>query len=153
MSHPASELREGETAVALPERFDAGLYFIGRIHTPWRERAACPRQGDAAGPPCEVEVDAPFAQALDGIAAGDRLQLLYFMHEARRDIVRQMPRGAASPKGAFALRSPIRPNPIASSTVVVDAVAPGRLRVRGLDCIDGTPLVDIKPQLCPQASR
>jgi tRNA-Thr(GGU) m(6)t(6)A37 methyltransferase TsaA len=142
-------LRPGEVAVATPAAADAGLWFVGRIATPWARRADCPKRGDPeAGPPCRVEVFAPWDAALDGVAAGDRVEVLYWMHRARRDLARQRPRSAAAPRGTFALRSPVRPNPIASSVVAVLAVEPGALVVRGLDCLDGTPLLDVKPERC-----
>lgn len=143
-------LRPGEETVALPGRFDAELYFIGRIATPWRARGDCPKQGDAeTGPACTVLVDARFAAALAGIAAPSHLQLLYWMDRARRDIVRQRPRAADGLRGTFALRSPVRPNPIASSIVRLAAISGTTLVVHGLDCLDGTPLLDIKPVRCP----
>jgi tRNA (Thr-GGU) A37 N-methylase len=67
------------------------------------------------------------------------------MHEARRDLVLQTPRGSGVLSGTFALRSPVRPNPIASSVVVVTERSGNVLKVRGLDCMDGTPLIDLKP--------
>jgi tRNA (Thr-GGU) A37 N-methylase len=66
------------------------------------------------------------------------------MDKARRDLLVQAPREGA-PAGTFALRSPMRPNPIASSIVAVTAIEDGTILVRGLDCLDGTPLLDIKP--------
>ena len=126
------------------------LAFIGRIETPWHDRAACPRQGDrAAGPLCRIHVDAIWAQALDGIEAHAELQVLYWMHEARRDLVRLAPRshtlGDHPIRGPFALRAPTRPNPIASSVVTLVARDATVLTVRGLDCINDTPLLDLKP--------
>ena len=140
------DTRPGESACLLPVSFDAGLYFIGVIRTPWKNRADCPRRGDHAGPVCRVEVDLRWRDALCGVEAHPLLQILYFMHRARRDLVLQVPRGRKAPLGTFALRSPVRPNPIASSVVKLEAVEQGALLVRGLDCLDGTPLVDIKPQ-------
>jgi len=149
---PVATLRPGEVASPLPDRADAVLVFIGRIRTPWHQRAACPRQGDpVAGPVCRIEVDPPWHAALDGLAGRERLQVLYWMHEARRDLVRQCPRGAGQPTGTFALRSPVRPNPIASSEVALVGIAAGLVLVRGLDCLDGTPLIDIKPDVCRHA--
>jgi tRNA-Thr(GGU) m(6)t(6)A37 methyltransferase TsaA len=154
MQRPANvhdEQRPGEIAGALPDRFDAQIYFIGVIHTPWTKRGECPRRGDLNGPVCRIEVFEPFRQALAGVERHTHLQILYWMDRARRDLLLQMPRGAADATGAFGLRSPIRPNPIASSLVaIVDVQADGVL-VRGLDCLDGTPLVDIKPEHCPGA--
>lgn len=143
--------RRGEVAAPLPANFDAGLYFIGRISTPFAEPTQCPRQGDRAGPECKITVFEPWIGALKGLKPGDRLQLLYFMHLARRDLLRQRPHRAKTAKGTFALRSPVRPNAIASSLVDLVAIDGGRLVVRGLDCVDGTPLLDIKPEYCPDA--
>ena len=110
----ANDIREGEVAVPLPSGFDAGVYFIGRIRTPWRERGDCPRQGDlVAGPVCRIEVFAPWSAALAGIGRHEHLDILYWMQHARRDLVLQTPRHAPMTMGAFALRSPVRPNPIA----------------------------------------
>lgn len=146
------DLRSGEVVVPLPCRVDAALVFIGRIDTPWKTRAACPRRGDVDGPACRIVVDALWHAALDGLRPGAILQVLYWMHLARRDLVHQHPRGRGGPIGTFALRSPVRPNPIASSSVRLVACDGGVLTVRGLDCIDGTPLLDLKPDRCPQTS-
>jgi tRNA (Thr-GGU) A37 N-methylase len=67
------------------------------------------------------------------------------MHQARRDLIRQVPAHLGRPRGTFALRSPVRPNPIAIAAVELIAVAGTTLTVRKVDCIDGTPLIDIKP--------
>lgn len=143
----ADPLRPHEEAVALPETFDAGLWFIGRIRTPWTQRSDCPKRGDIeAGPPCRIEVDDRWAAALDGIGKHLNLQVLYWMHLSRRDAVRQNPAFADSAIGTFAIRSPLRPNPVASSVVRLLGVEGKVLTVRGLDCVDGTPLIDLKPE-------
>lgn len=139
-------IRPGETIIALPEAFDASIYFIGRIRTPWHERGECPRQGDRdAGPECRIEIDPPWRGALAGIARCKELQILYWMNFARRDLVLQVPRSRNEASGTFALRSPARPNPIASSLVTLLGVEANVLIVKGLDCLDNTPLVDVKP--------
>jgi tRNA-Thr(GGU) m(6)t(6)A37 methyltransferase TsaA len=139
-------IRPGELSVALPEWADAGVYFVGRIRTPWPNRADCPRRGDAeAGAECRIEVDPRFQAALEGVAGLKRLQVLYWMHESRRDLLVQVPRLSGKRSGTFALRSPVRPNPIASSVVMLVSVTDNVVVVRGLDCIDGTPLIDLKP--------
>ncbi|WP_199261448.1 tRNA (N6-threonylcarbamoyladenosine(37)-N6)-methyltransferase TrmO [Paracoccus binzhouensis] len=141
------ELRPFETAVTVPDRFDAQLWFIGRIHTPWTLRGDCPRRGDPdQGPVCRVEVFEPWAEGLRGVDGRDRLQLLYWMDRARRDLVLQNPNFGNRATGTFALRSPVRPNPVASSVVRLLAVEGPVLVVRGLDCLDGTPLIDIKAE-------
>lgn len=142
-------VRPHEQCIDLPVRFDGQLYFIGRIRTPWPARTDCPRRGDPdGGPACVLEIDPRWADALTGIATNAQLQVLYWMDQARRDLVLQVPRGGQL-LGTFALRSPARPNPIASSVVTLLAVDGTRLTVRGLDCVDGTPLVDLKPEHPP----
>lgn len=138
-------VRLGETTVPLPPSFDAGLYFIGRIRSPWRTPAECPHRGDMTGPLCQLEFDSRWSGALSGLELRPELQILYFMHLSRRDLTRQAPRRRPEPIGTFALRSPARPNPIASSRVALVAVEGCVVHVRGLDCIDGTPLIDVKP--------
>ena len=145
-------LRPGETAAALPAQPDANLYFIGSIRTPWKERRDCPRQGDLEnGPLCRIEIDAQWRPALKKIRQHSHLQILYWMHLARRDLVEQSPRSDGATTGTFALRSPVRPNPVASSRVALLEVHSDHLIVRGLDCVDATPLLDIKPEKCPEA--
>lgn len=140
-----SELREGEVAVPLPPATDAGLLFIGTIHTPWRTRSECPKRGSLDGPICSIVVDERWHQALTDIGDHPRIQVLYWMHRARRDLVLQTPLQTGLTTGTFALRSPVRPNPIASSVVALIGVEGGTLHVRGLDCLDGTRLIDLKP--------
>ncbi|MBW0002057.1 MAG: tRNA (N6-threonylcarbamoyladenosine(37)-N6)-methyltransferase TrmO [Hyphomicrobiales bacterium] len=149
---PTDDLRPGEVALGVePAAGSASLFFIGRIFTPWATRGECPRRGDLAGPLCRVDIAEPWREALFGIETCERLQLLYWMHLSRRDLVLQNPRHGDRIHGTFALRSPVRPNPIASSIVVLERVEGSRLFVRGLDCVDGTPLLDIKPEHCPRA--
>lgn len=147
-----ADLRPGEIVTDTPTAFDAGVWFIGRIRTPWTDPADCPKQGDMeTGPVCRVEIEPRWAEALDGVAGRPRLQLLYWMHRARRDLLRQNPRHDGATVGTFALRSPLRPNPVASSPVALLGVEGATLLVRGLDCLDGTPLIDLKPERCPRA--
>jgi tRNA-Thr(GGU) m(6)t(6)A37 methyltransferase TsaA len=139
-------IRPGEVAVVFDPAAAEGakLAFIGHIRTPWTERGQCPRQGDRIeGPECTVVVDPVWRQALTGIDRWPELQILYWMNFARRDLVIQAATGK-EPQGTFAMRSPVRPNPIASSIVSLRRVEEGRLIVTGLDCLDMTPLLDIK---------
>jgi tRNA-Thr(GGU) m(6)t(6)A37 methyltransferase TsaA len=140
-----TNLRPGEAAVALPPQTDAGVYFIGTIHTPWRTRGECPKRGSPDGPICSIVVDQRWRQALTDLAGHQRIQVLYWMHRARRDLVLQTPFRTGQTTGSFALRSPVRPNPIASSIVDLVSIEGATLQVRGLDCLDGTPLIDLKP--------
>ena len=140
-----NEIRLGERAVAFPTATDAQLVFIGRIRTPWTDRMDCPRQGGWDGPVCRIEVFEPWREALSGVEAYDQLEVLYWLHQSRRDLVLQSPRDDGSVRGTFSLRSPARPNPIGSSIVKLVAIEDGALLARGLDCLDGTPLIDLKP--------
>ena len=141
-----NEVRPGEVAVEAPAADDAGLVFIGRIRTPWTSRMECPRQGREDGPTCRIEIFEPWVAGLDGVAGYERLEVLYWLHESRRDLVRQSPRSDGATRGVFSLRTPVRPNPIGTQIVRLLAVEGATLLVCGLDCLDGTPLLDIKPE-------
>lgn len=138
-------LRPGETTVELPDKADAGVYFIGRIHTPWTKREDCPKNARESDAVCTIEVDARWAGALAGVETCSHLVILYWMDKSRRDIAVQVPRHYGEARGTFALRSPARPNPIAMSVVNLKDMRGRSLSVTGLDCLDGTPLIDIKP--------
>lgn len=144
----APDIRPGEVSVPLPTQSDAGLYFIGRIRTPWTTRGEAPRNARESrerGDVCAVEVDPRWEKALSGVETCSHLIVLYWMDRARRDLVVQAPAHYREGRGTFALRSPVRPNPIALSVVRLVKVEGTRLEVIGLDCLDGTPLLDIKP--------
>jgi tRNA-Thr(GGU) m(6)t(6)A37 methyltransferase TsaA len=141
-------LRPHEEATEAPPAADAALAFIGRIRTPWTRREDCPRQGSLDGPECRIEVAAPWDVALDGIEAFERVEVLYWLHRSRRDLLRQNPNHGPTSRGTFSLRSPVRPNPIGTSLVALVRREGPALVVRGLDCLDGTPLIDLKPDRC-----
>jgi tRNA-Thr(GGU) m(6)t(6)A37 methyltransferase TsaA len=138
-------LREGEVAVELPERYDASLYFIGRIRTPWQRRDDCPKNARESDAVCTVVLDSRWTEGLKGLETTSHVILLYWMDQARRDLVRQAPHHYTERRGTFALRSPVRPNPIALSVARLISIDGNTLSVVGLDCLDNTPLVDIKP--------
>jgi tRNA-Thr(GGU) m(6)t(6)A37 methyltransferase TsaA len=137
--------RPGEVAVELPKSFDAGLYYIGRIRTPWTRREDCPKNAGESATVCKVEIDERYARGLDKVETCTHLILLYWMDQARRDLVLQTPRHYGEGRGTFALRSPVRPNPIALSVVTLLKVERTTLTIRNIDCLDNTPLLDIKP--------
>lgn len=150
MAH-GPEIRPGE--VALPDGLgaaeDAGVVFIGHIRTPWK-RGDCPKNLRAARArmsSATIELDPRFAPALTGLTPGQPLLLLYWLHDARRDLLLQAPRHVEAPRGTFALRSPNRPNPVGAACVTLVAIdaAAATLEIDAIDCFDGTPLVDIKP--------
>lgn len=145
MTDPDFGIRPGEIAIDLPARFDASLYFIGRIRTPWRRREDCPKNARESDAVCTLEIDPRWAQALAGVESCTHLVVLYWMNRSRRDLVLQTPRHYGEGRGTFALRSPARPNPIAMSVVRLLRREGTSLSVAGLDCLDDTPLLDIKP--------
>ena len=143
-----TEARDGELAVDLPRTTNAGLYFIGRIRTPWSSRMETPRQGRHDGPICRLEVFEPFVPAIKGVDFYSNLEVLYWLDKSRRDIILQSPKNNEKTRGTFSLRSPVRPNPIGTSIVKLVGIEGNVVLVRGLDCLDETPLLDIKPDRC-----
>jgi tRNA-Thr(GGU) m(6)t(6)A37 methyltransferase TsaA len=138
-------IRDGEVAAELPEKPDAGVYFIGHIRTPWKARKDCPKNARESDAVCTVELDPRWREGLKDVETCSHLVLLYWMDKAPRNLVLQVPGHYGEPHGTFALRSPARPNPIAMSVVRLLRVTGNTLSVIGLDCLDGTPLLDIKP--------
>ena len=138
-------VRPGEVAADLPPAFDASLYYIGRIRTPWKRREECPKNARESDALCTIEVDQRWAEGLKGVESCTHLVVLYWMDRSRRDLVLQAPRHYGEQRGTFALRSPARPNPIAMSVVRLVRLEDAKLEVVGLDCLDGTPLLDLKP--------
>ena len=125
------------------------LIAIGTVESPLTDRASAPKQGDEDAPESWLVFDERFADALDGIAAGDDVLVLTWFDRASRDVLRVHPRGdLARPElGVFATRSPDRPNPIGLHRVHVVSIDGLRMRVRDLEALDGTPIVDVKPVL------
>jgi tRNA-Thr(GGU) m(6)t(6)A37 methyltransferase TsaA len=137
--------RPGEIEIELPAAFDAGVYFIGRIRTPFKTRDDCPRNTAQSSAVGRVELDPRFAAGLTDLRLYSHAILLYWMDQARRDLVVQVPAHLGHPRGTFALRSPARPNPIALAVVEIVGLEGNVVTVRSVDCVDGTPLLDIKP--------
>ena len=122
---------------------------IGVIRSALKQRARAPRQGSEGAPDAWLEVRSWAATALEGLAVGDDIIVITWLHRARRDVLKVRPR--SDPRnaltGVFATRSPDRPNPLGLHPVVIRARRGRRLRVGPLEAIDGTPVVDIKPVL------
>jgi tRNA-Thr(GGU) m(6)t(6)A37 methyltransferase TsaA len=143
-----SEIRAGETAVEAPLPRDAGLVYIGRIRTPWKSRLETPRQGRLDGPVCRLEIFEPWVAALQGLGQYSSVEVIYWLHLSRRDLVMQSPKNDGTARGTFSLRSPVRPNPLGTSMVKLIGIEGATVLVRGLDCLDETPLLDLKPDRC-----
>lgn len=143
-----SKVRSGEMVADVTLSEDASISFIGTIRTPFASRSDCPRQGSHDGPECTIVLDRQWVPALQGLADHDRIEVFYWLDRASRNFLLQKPRNGKG-TGTFALRSPNRPNPIGVSLVSLERIEDNCLTVRGLDCVDGTPLVDIKPERRP----
>lgn len=122
---------------------------IGRVLSPLKDPADAPRQADEGAPAAFLEIDASMRAAITGLNAGDRIVVITWLDRARRDVLEVHPRGdTARPlHGVFATRSPHRPNPVGLHVTEIDEIDGTRIRVRHLEAIDGTPVLDIKPVL------
>ena len=129
------------------ERFE--MRPIGVVESPLRDLHEAPRQGDEGAPEAWLHLEGRVRAGLDGLAPGDEIIVLTWLDRASRDVLRVHPRGDASraEQGVFTTRSPDRPNPIGLHRVVVLTIDGLRIRVSGLEAIDGTPIVDLKPVL------
>jgi tRNA-Thr(GGU) m(6)t(6)A37 methyltransferase TsaA len=122
---------------------------IGRVESPLTDPASAPKQGDEGAPDAWLVIEPAVLEGLDGVRAGDEVIVLTWLDRARRDVLRVHPRGDPSraEQGVFSTRSPHRPNPIGLHRVEVLSIEAGRVRVRNLEALDGTPIVDLKPVL------
>ena len=122
---------------------------VGIILSRLTLRSKAPRQGAEGAPDAWLEVDESLREALDGIAAGDRIIVMTWLHQAQRDVLKVHPRDDEQLPlaGVFATRSPDRPNPIGLHPVTVKRVIGTRPRIGPIEAVDGTPVIDIKPVL------
>ncbi len=122
---------------------------VGRVESPLTDRASAPKQGDEGAPEATIVFDPDMAAALDGIAPGDELIVLTWLDRSDRGVLKVHPRGdPANPiQGVFNTRSPDRPNPIGLHPVTVVSLEGTSMRVRDLEALDGTPVLDVKPVL------
>ncbi len=121
------------------------LHPIGHVRSPYKNRGDAPRQGRLSGTVCEIVIDPPYRPGLFRIGDEKHLFVLCWFDRADRTALRVTPPHKQVEHGVFATRSPDRPNPVALSIVDLIRVDGGILQVRGLDAIDGTPVIDIKP--------
>jgi tRNA-Thr(GGU) m(6)t(6)A37 methyltransferase TsaA len=129
--------------------------MIGRVESALTDPASAPNQGDEGAPDAWLVFDPGVVEGLDGIQPGEEVLLLTWLDRARRDVLRVHPRGDASrpEQGVFTTRSPDRPNPIGLHRVAIESIDGGRVRVRNLEALDGTPILDVKPVLSRDVSQ
>jgi tRNA-Thr(GGU) m(6)t(6)A37 methyltransferase TsaA len=127
------------------------LHPIGTVRSALTDRHTAPRQRDENAPEAWLELDPQYHDALLGLKPGDQLILLTWLHQSNRETLQVHPRRIpnAPLTGVFATRSPDRPNPIGLHEVTVLEIDGTRLRVDALECVNGTPILDLKPLLCP----
>jgi tRNA-Thr(GGU) m(6)t(6)A37 methyltransferase TsaA len=136
---------------------DTGLDLtsIGTVESPVKDPALAPKQGDEGAPEASLVFEPGMVEALDGIHSGDEVLVLTWLDRARRDVLKVHPRSDLSRprQGVFSTRSPHRPNPIGLHRVQVVSIEGARVRVRNLDAVDGTPIIDVKPVLSRDVSE
>jgi tRNA-Thr(GGU) m(6)t(6)A37 methyltransferase TsaA len=125
------------------------LIPIATVESPLTDRAAAPKQGHEGAPDAWLVFEPGVLEGLDGIRPGDQVIVLTWLDRASRDVLRVHPRdNLANPmQGVFSTRSADRPNPIGLHQVEIVSIDGPRVRVRNLEAIDGTPVVDVKPVL------
>ena len=122
---------------------------IGVIRSSLKERSKAPMQGSEGAPDAWLEINPSAMPAIDGLAAGDEIIVITWLHAAKRDVLKVHPRSdpTRALTGVFATRSPDRPNPLGLHRVTIRKVSGRRLRIGPIEAIDGTPVADIKPAL------
>jgi tRNA-Thr(GGU) m(6)t(6)A37 methyltransferase TsaA len=125
------------------------LESIGRVESPLTDLTAAPKQGDEGAPDAWLVLDSGVVEGLDGIETDDEIIVLTWLDRARRDVLSVHPRGDLSrpPQGVFTTRSPDRLKPIGLHRVEVAEIDGNRVRVHGLEALDRTPILDLKPVL------
>jgi len=136
-------------------KLDYSLKPIAFVRSPLKNRKNAPRQGNEGAPEARIELLPAFSKAANGLSPGDEIFLFTWLHKAKRSTLKVHPRSDKSRPltGVFATRSPDRPNPIGLHRVRILEIDGLRLRVSPLEAIDATPIVDIKPILCPESPR
>lgn len=123
------------------------LNFIGRITTPYTTIDECPRNIQSTGPLCQITLYDEYQEGLLGLTKGQHILVLYWLENAERTVKHKKVRKDKGIKGTFALRSPHRPNPIGAAELDIEKIEAGQITVKGLDCLNNTQLIDIKPAM------
>jgi tRNA-Thr(GGU) m(6)t(6)A37 methyltransferase TsaA len=131
------------------------LHPIGWVESPLTDRSQAPNQGDEGAPEAWLDFDPAVVAGLGALRAGAEVIVLTWLDRARRDILLVRPRGDRTrpETGVFSTRSPDRPNPIGLHRVTIVSIDGTRIRVRNLEALDGTPILDVKPVLDRDTER
>ena len=129
------------------------LHFIGRIQTPYKALTDCPDNIQPNGPLCQINVYDKYQDGLSGLAPEQHILILYWFENTDRTAIVQKVNHGRAEKGTFSLRSPHRPNPIGAAVLPIEKIHAGQITVRGLDCLDGTQIVDIKPAIYHESEQ
>ena len=122
---------------------------IGTVESPLTDPESAPKQGHEGSPDAALVFEPKVRDGLQDLRVGEQVIVLTWLDRARRDVLRVHPRGDTSipEHGVFSTRSPDRPNPIGLHLVEILAIDGQRVKVRNLEAIDGTPVLDVKPRL------
>ena len=128
---------------------EKGLRFIGYVNTPYKRVEECPRNIDFNGPLCRLVINDEYKEGIEGLSPRQNILILYWLDGADRTRISQSNSHSDSKekRGAFSLRSPHRPNPIGAAVMPIVSIEDGEITVKGLDCLNGTKLLDIKPAI------
>jgi tRNA-Thr(GGU) m(6)t(6)A37 methyltransferase TsaA len=131
----------------------ATLKFIGHINTPYKAIEDCPNNVDLNGPLCQLVIHEEYMDGMLGLQPGQKILILYWFENTDRSATKQESNNGEELIGTFALRSPHRPNPIGAAVLPIETIDNTVVSVKGLDCLDGTHLLDIKPAIKHEVSN
>ncbi len=129
------------------------LKFIGEIKTPYKTVNDCPRNISTDGPLCTLVLYEEYQDGLKGLKTGEKILILYWLNLSEKAPMEQSAPNDTVKRGVFSLRSPHRPNPIGAAVVRIEYFNEKVIEVKGLDCIDGTNLLDIKPAIMNEVEK
>lgn len=132
---------------------DAQLVFLGRIRTPWTDRASCPKNGAESTASGRIVLEPRYRPGLASLETVSHVIVLTWLDRSARDVIALVPPTDVARHGVFATRAPDRPNPIGVTVAEIVEIHEDGLTVRGIDCLDCTPVIDIKPYFASTDAR
>ncbi|PLX67108.1 MAG: tRNA (N6-threonylcarbamoyladenosine(37)-N6)-methyltransferase TrmO [Denitrovibrio sp.] len=129
------------------------LSFIGNIETPYSTLKECPKNIQHDGPICQIKVYDEYREGLLGLVTGQTILILYWLGNTNKPVILRKTDNSNKTTGIFARRTPHRPNPIGVAMLPIHKIENGQITVRGLDCLNNTKLIDIKPAINNEADE